>query len=127
MLLGLHSWSFYRSFAAGALDLPAFIELAARLGVDDFFSIDGTLDAIPLPAGSADLLITCRAIGWHLEDELVEIERVVARGGAAVHLTGMADSDWTADDLHEALTGAGYTAGTYRDRSVSARRYWRRF
>ena len=34
MLLGLHSWSFYRSFADGAVDLPGFVELAAGLGVD---------------------------------------------------------------------------------------------
>jgi SAM-dependent methyltransferase len=100
---------------------------ATRLDVANLFVLDGTLDAVPLPAGSADLLVTCRAIGWHLDDELVEIERVVAPGGAAVHLTGMADSDWAADDWHATLIRAGYTSGTYRDRETLARRYWRRF
>jgi hypothetical protein len=42
--------------------------------------LDGTLHAIPVPADTADVLLTCRAIGSRLEEELVEIERVVWAG-----------------------------------------------
>ena len=96
---------------------------AARLGVTNLFAMDGTLDAIPLPESSADLLVTCRAIGWRLQAELAEAERVVAAAGAIVHLTGMPDDDWEADEWHRAFIEADYVADTYRLGSDRARRY----
>ena len=50
---------------------------ATRLGLDNLFVLDGFLNVIPLPTGSADVLLTCQAIGWALAEELAEIERVV--------------------------------------------------
>ena len=50
---------------------------AARLGIGNLYVLDGTLDAIPLPSGTADLLVTCRAIGWDLPAELTEVERIL--------------------------------------------------
>jgi ubiquinone/menaquinone biosynthesis C-methylase UbiE len=91
------------------------------------FVVDGTLDAMPLPDRSADVLVTCRAIGWDLDAELREIERVLERGGAAVHLTGVPDDAWVHGGWHRTLTAAGYVADTYRDADADARRYWRRF
>lgn len=55
-------------------------------GVKNLYVMDGTLDAIPLPDDSLDILITSNAIGWKLEEELQEIERVVKPGGHAIHL-----------------------------------------
>ena len=61
-------------------------EKAVKEGVDNLFVMDGTLDSIPLPGHSLDILITSNAIGWNLEEELQEIERVVKPGGYAIHL-----------------------------------------
>ena len=58
----------------------------AKLEVHNLFVMDGTLDCIPLPEGSLDVLITSNAIGWKLREELKEIERVVKPGGTAIHL-----------------------------------------
>ena len=55
---------------------------AARLGIGNLYVLDGTLDAIPLPPGTADLLVTCRAIGWNLQAELTEIERILRPDGS---------------------------------------------
>ena len=61
-------------------------EKAAEKSLNKFFVLDGTLDSIPLPNGSLDVLITSNAIGWNLQEELKEIERVIKPGGHAIHL-----------------------------------------
>lgn len=61
-------------------------EKAAKLDVHNLFVMDGTLDCIALPDDSLDVLITSNAIGWKLDAELKEIERVVKPGGHAIHL-----------------------------------------
>ena len=70
--------------------LPSFRSFmknkVAKLEVHNLFVMDGTLDSIPLPEGSLDMLITSNAIGWSLNEELREIERVVKPGGTAIHL-----------------------------------------
>lgn len=53
---------------------------------DNIYVIDGFLDTIPLPNNSIDILFTSNAIGWNLEKELMEIERVIKPGGRAIHL-----------------------------------------
>jgi SAM-dependent methyltransferase len=105
--------------------LRAFMrERAQRLHLTNLFVMDGTLDAIPLPAGSTDVLVTNRAIGWHLQAELAEIDRVLRPGGTALHLTGPVWSP--ADDtLGEALTGAGYAADVFGGGPGAQRRYRR--
>lgn len=52
----------------------------------NIYAIDGFLDSIPLPDNSVDILLTSNAIGWNLEKELLEIERVVKSNGQAIHL-----------------------------------------
>ncbi|MHA2363208.1 MAG: class I SAM-dependent methyltransferase [Candidatus Hodarchaeales archaeon] len=59
---------------------------ANRLNIHNLFTIDGFLDSIPLPDNFADLLLTSNAIGWQLEEELKEIDRVVKPGGYVFHL-----------------------------------------
>lgn len=61
-------------------------EKVAKLELHNLFVMDGTLDSIPLPGDSLDVLITSNAIGWNLNQELKEIERVVKPGGFAIHL-----------------------------------------
>lgn len=87
---------------------------ATASGITNLYVLDGTLDAIPLPAGAADVLLTCRAIGWRLEEELVEIERVVRAGGVALHL-GLPHPPAPGDPLHGRLLEAGYAVGSYTE------------
>ncbi len=101
-------------------------EKAARTGVTNLYVIDGFLHAIPLPSGFADVLITSRAIGWQLEDELHEIERVAKKGGYAIHLSGyLADAEEI--PLHAPLTSSQwqYTCSRYEDKEGWKRKYWK--
>lgn len=105
--------------------LRAFMrEKAQQMAATNLFVIDGTLDAIPLPSSSVDVLVTSRAIGWHLPAELREIDRVLRPGGAALHLTGPARPPGD-DPLGEALTGAGYAADVFGTGPGAQRRYRR--
>ncbi|MEN8230688.1 MAG: class I SAM-dependent methyltransferase [Bacteroidota bacterium] len=61
-------------------------EKAVSQRVVNLYVLDGTLDSIPLPDHSLDVLITSNAIGWNLTEELIEIERVIKPGGHAIHL-----------------------------------------
>ena len=61
-------------------------EKASEQEVDNLFVMDGTLDSLPLPDNTLDILITSNAIGWNLNEELKEIERVVKSDGHAIHL-----------------------------------------
>ena len=99
---------------------------ATRLGIDNLFVVDGTLDAMPLPPGSTDVLLTRQAIGWSLADELREIERVVRAGGHALHLLGMPHPAPPDDALHGSLVADGYRAATYTEAGTVMRKYWKR-
>lgn len=58
----------------------------------NIYVMDGFLHAIPLPDHSVDVFMTSNAIGWNLEAELAEIERVLKPKGSAVHLFRVFDS-----------------------------------
>jgi len=99
---------------------------AARLGIENLLVVDGFLDAIPLPQDSLDVIFTCRAIGWRLQHEMREIDRVVKPDGFAIHFTGLpypADPD---DPLHTALLADGYREATYQEGVTTQRKYWKR-
>jgi SAM-dependent methyltransferase len=96
---------------------------AARLHVDNLFVLDGFLHAIPLPAASADVLLTCQAIGWALPEEVAEIERVVTPGGVAMHLFGTADAARSDNPLFRALQEYGYQPHTYQDNQATIHSY----
>lgn len=107
--------------------LRQFIRTKAnRLGIDNVFVLDGFLHAIPLPDGSADMLVTRQAIGWKLDEELLEIERVVKPGGTALHLFAVPYPAPSDDPLHLALVGHGYAAGSYQEGTSLNRTYWKR-
>lgn len=106
---------------------------ASGLGVTNLFVIDGFLHAIPLPSRFADVLITSNAIGWHLEDELPEIDRVVKPGGYAIHLASQANDVSQADDvsqespLHAGLTSPAwrYAYSRYKGKDEWKGKYWK--
>lgn len=76
---------------------------AKERSVRNIYPIDGFLDAIPLPDDFVDVLITSNAIGWRLEAELREIERVVKTGGHAVHIASRS-KDIEHDPLLDMMT-----------------------
>lgn len=100
---------------------------AESLRLDNLFVLDGVLSGIPLPAASADVVLTRQAIGWALDAELPEIERVLKPDGIALHLLGMPHPAPPNDELHQKLVADGYQPGTYREGSVVKRKYWKRF
>ena len=65
-------------------------------------------------------------LGWQLEDELREIERVVKAGGYAIHLSGPA-SDTEDSPLHACLTSPQwqYTYSRYEDKDGWKSKYWK--
>ncbi|MFV1989242.1 MAG: class I SAM-dependent methyltransferase [Acidimicrobiales bacterium] len=91
----------------------------------NLFVMDGLLHAVPLAMNHVDVVITCRAIGWHLEEELEEIDRLLAPGGTDVHLTGIPSPADHHDPLHERLMQQGYTADTYFEQATLMCRYWK--
>lgn len=75
-------------------------EKAKKEELNNLFAIDGFLNSIPLPDNSVDVLITSNAIGWNLEEELLEIERVLKPSGEAIHLLRNPDSK-TENPFHD--------------------------
>ena len=87
---------------------------ASASGITNLVGLDGTLDAIPLPSDTADVLLTRRAIGWRLDEELIEIDRVVRAGGVAIHL-GFPHPPPDDEPRHRRLTEAGYSVVIYAE------------
>jgi hypothetical protein len=101
-------------------------ERAADEGLGNVFVMDGFLHAIPLPSGSADVLITSHALGWHLDEELREFERVVRGGGTIIHCPGTAEIP-SEEAQHRQLVSPdwGYSFSRYREADGWKRKYWR--
>lgn len=101
-------------------------EKALKAGLSNIFVMDGFLHAIPLPDGFANVLITSHALGWQLEDELKEFERVTKQGGFIIHCPGTAD---TADGeyQHSRLTSSDwqYEYSRYEETDGWKRKYWK--
>jgi SAM-dependent methyltransferase len=105
--------------------LRQFIKQKAKEeGIQNIYVIDGFLHAIPLPDDFADTLLTCRAIGWDLEKELNEIERVVKPGGFIVHIPMYPGFD---DPLYTTLTSSKwqYECSTLDESENRSRKYWK--
>ena len=66
------------------------------------FVLDGLLESIPLPDNSLDMLFTSNSIGWNIEKELREIERVVKPNGLACHLMRI-ENNTIDKSLHKTL------------------------
>jgi ubiquinone/menaquinone biosynthesis C-methylase UbiE len=78
---------------------------AKKENITNVFTMDGFLDSVPLPDNSADFLMTSNAIGWNLEDELKEIERVLKPNGQAIHLL-LDPGGKSENPLHKILTSS---------------------
>ncbi|MBN2602663.1 MAG: class I SAM-dependent methyltransferase [Candidatus Thermoplasmatota archaeon] len=93
--------------------------------ITNLFVIDGFLNEIPLPNNFADVLITSNAIGWKLDDELKEVERVVKTGGYVIHLTCSQDTD---DPLKHKLIKPElkYNFSEYKENKFTIRKYWKK-
>jgi ubiquinone/menaquinone biosynthesis C-methylase UbiE len=99
---------------------------AAEAYLDNVFVIDGFLHAMPLPDNSADVLITSHALGWHLEKELREFERVVKKGGYIIHCPGTADiPEEEAQHLRLISPDWGYDFSRYEESDGWKRKYWK--
>jgi ubiquinone/menaquinone biosynthesis C-methylase UbiE len=107
--------------------LRSFIrEKAAGAGLSNLHVIDGFSHAIPLPDDFADVLITSHALGWRLEDELAEFERVVTAGGWVTHCPGTAEiEDEEEQHRHLISTDWGYEFARYKEADGWKRKYWK--
>lgn len=95
---------------------------ALHLGHHNVFVTDGFLHQLPFRDGTADVLITRNALGWRLDEELPEIDRVLNEEGTAIHLTGLPTID-TPDALDRTLTADGYQCTPYPEGEVWCRCY----
>ncbi|MFH1909061.1 MAG: class I SAM-dependent methyltransferase [Chloroflexota bacterium] len=102
-------------------------EKALKSGLSNVFVIDGFLHAIPLPDGFAEVLITSHALGWRLEDELKEFERVVKKGGFIIHCPGTAEVAGE-EAQHSRLVSDvwRYEFSRYRESDGWKRKYWKK-
>ena len=94
-------------------------EKTIRENVKNLFVVDGFLESIPFPDNSIDVLMTSNAIGWNLQAELMEIERVLKPNGWAIHLLQNPDADVNADtenEIHDFLISSEwkYTCTKYQ-------------
>jgi ubiquinone/menaquinone biosynthesis C-methylase UbiE len=96
-------------------------------GLRNVFVMDGFQHAIPLPDGFADVLLTSHALGWHLEDELREFERVTRKGGFIIHCPGTAEMVPTDDYKHSRLISPdwNYEFSRYLEADGWKRKYWK--
>lgn len=101
-------------------------EKALKAGLNNVFVIDGFLDQVPLPDGFADVFITSHALGWKLEEELREFERVTKKGGVIIHCPGTAET--AAEEYqHSRLISPdwGYNFSRYEETDGWKRKYWK--
>ncbi len=103
---------------------------ATKTGLKNLFVVDGFLHDIPLPDGFADVLITSQAIGWRLEDELKEIERVVKKDGFIIHRSSTTKDKIEIqghEDLHSCLTSTKwqYEFARYEEPDGWKIKYWK--
>ena len=88
-------------------------EKAIKEDIHNLHVMDGTLDSIPLPDHTLDVLITSNAIGWNLNEELVEIERVIKPGGHAIHL--LQSNEQLENPFHEKLISSPWNYTCLQD------------
>ena len=104
-------------------------EKAARKGYRNVHVTDGFGHSIPLPDGFANVVITSHALGWNLEMELAEFERIVGPGGYIIHCPGPAENpnNKSEEEHHERLVSPewGYEWDRYQEGDGWKRKYWK--
>ena len=88
-------------------------EKANKERCSNIYAIDGFLDSIPFPENSFDILFTSNAIGWNLEKELQEIERVVKPNGQAIHIMRVSENE-TENPVHNRLISSDWNYDFYK-------------
>ncbi len=88
-------------------------EKANNVKCGNIYTMDGFLDSIPFPENSFDILFTSNAIGWNLEKELHEIERVVKPNGQAIHLMRVSENE-TENPFHKQLISSDWKYDFYK-------------
>jgi hypothetical protein len=107
--------------------LRQFIRTKAQsVGLRNLYVVDGFGDHLPFPDSFADVIITSHALGWRLEGELAEFERVVRRPGVIVHCPGTAVR--VEVEQHEVLVAPpwAYDYAEYDEADGRKRKYWKR-
>ena len=111
--------------------IPGFREFIRAKAIKEKFSniytIEGFLDIIPLPDNSLDVLFTSNAIGWNIDKELQEIERVVKPGGQAIHIMRVNENVFE-NPVHKKLVSPDwkYDFFEYKD-NRGLKRKWKKF
>ncbi len=103
-------------------------EKAEEKGLKNVFVLEGFQHSIPLPDEFADVLITSHALGWHLEEELQEFERVTRKGGYIIHCPGTAEESRDDELKHLQLVSPDwqYEFSRYQEADGWKRKYWKR-
>jgi hypothetical protein len=98
---------------------------ATQKGLTNLYVTDGLNHVLPFPDAFAGVVITSHAIGWQLQEELAEFERVVKRPGTILHCPGTATG--VEDDTHAVLIGApwDYRFAEYDEADGRKRKYWK--
>ena len=101
-------------------------ERALAEGLTNVFVMDGFLHDLPVPRGFVDVLITSHALGWQLDGELAEFERVVKSGGMIIHCPGTSTKP-SAQKTHERLISPpwSYHCAVYTAPDGQKRKYWK--
>ncbi len=101
-------------------------EKAAGSYLKNVYVMDGFLHSIPLPDSFADVLITSHALGWQLQEELWEFERVTKKGGFIIHCPGTAKVP-PEEHVHHRLISPdwGYEYAEYQESDGWKRKYWK--
>jgi ubiquinone/menaquinone biosynthesis C-methylase UbiE len=99
---------------------------AVERSLKNLYVVDGFNHQIPFPDSFTDVLITSHAIGWQLELELAEMERVVRPGGTIIHCPGTADTP-REQELHDRLISSpwAYEFARYKEADGWKRKYWK--
>ena len=104
-------------------------ERAAHKGYRNVHVVDGFGHSISLPDGFAEVVITSHALGWNLEGELAEFDRIAVSGGSIIHCPGTAENsnDKSEKQHHELLVSPewGYEWDRYREWDGWKRKYWK--
>lgn len=102
-------------------------EKAAQKSINNLYVLDGFLHDLPFTDQTVDVLITSHALGWQLEAELQEFERVVKAGGFVIHCPCTAEISGE-EKTHQRLVSGelGYSWARYEEADGWKRKYWKR-
>jgi SAM-dependent methyltransferase len=90
----------------------------------NMFVVDGTMEDLPFPDGSFDIVMGGYVFGDHMERELAEMSRVVVGDGVILLSPGNVDKD---DEHHDFLVRSGFHWKRHEESAGRfVRTYWRR-